>query len=131
NERLVTEKAEQDKIVVTGTDVDNKVADLSKMLAGQTTLDAALAQQGLTMEEFRRQVYLQALVEKIAEPTVQISDQEVTDYIAQNKTYLTATEEGAIKQEATIALRRQKISEVFGKIFADLKAKAKIINLLQ
>lgn len=131
NERLVTEKAEQEKVVVTTADVDTKVAELTKMLAGQTTLEAALTQQGLTMEEFRRQIYLQSLVEKIAEPQVQINDQEINDYIAQNKTYLTATEEGAIRQEATTALKRQKISEVFGKIFEDLKAKAKVLNFLQ
>lgn len=131
NERLVMEKAENEKVSVTPSEIDAKVADLTKMLAGQTTLEAALSQQGLTMEEFRRQIYLQTLVEKISEPQIKIGDQEIDEYIAQNKTYLTATEEGAIRREATTALKRQKISEIFGKIFEDLKTKAKVLNFLQ
>jgi len=130
SERLVTEKAQGDKVVVSATEIDLKIADLTKMLAGRTSLEEALAQQGLTMEEFRRQVYLQALVEKLAEPQIKIEDKEVADYLEQNRSFMTATEEGALKEEAIAALKRQKTTEVFSKIFADLKANAKVINLL-
>ncbi len=130
SERLVTEKAQEDKVMVTANNIEAKIADLTKMLAGRTSLEAALEQQGMTMEEFRRQVYLQALVEKIAEPQVKIDDKEIADYIEQNQGFMTATEEGAIREEAVTALKRQKTSEIFAKIFADLKAKAKVINLL-
>jgi foldase protein PrsA len=130
SERLVTEKARMDKVVVSAADIDSKIADLTKLLAGRGTLEEAMAQQGITIEELRRQIYLQSLVEKIAEPLIKIEDKELSDYITQNKAYMMATEEAALKQEAMAVIKRQKASEVFQKIFADLKSSAKIINFL-
>ncbi len=130
NERLVREKAEKDHVIVANSEVDAKIADLTKMLAGQTTLEAALAQQGMTMDEFRNQIYLQTLVEKIAAPQVSVTDKEIQDYITQNKTTLTATDEAGMIKEAGDTLRRQKTSQIFNTIFTDLKSQAKILKFL-
>jgi hypothetical protein len=115
---------------VTDAELNQKVKEIEKSLNGQISLADALSQQGMSMDEFRRQVSLQIMVEKLTADSVKVSDDDITKYIDQNKSLLTATDEASMRAEAKQNLIREKQSTAFQKIFDDLKKAAKIKNYL-
>lgn len=130
NEMLLRQAAAKKGITVSQADIDSKIADVEKSLAGKISLRDALARQGLSMQEFRQQVELQLLFEKITADQVQVSDQEIADYITKNRNTLTATDDAGLKEEAKTTLQSQKKNEVFNKYFSDLRNSAKINKYL-
>lgn len=130
NESLLKAAASKKGIVVTDSELNAKVKEIEKSLNGQISLADALAQQSMTMDEFRRQVGLQIIVEKLTADSVKVTDEEVASYVDQNKSLLTATDEAGLKEEAKQNLMRERQSTAFQKIFEDLKKSAKIQNYL-
>lgn len=130
NESLLKAAASKKGIVVTDSELNQKVKEIEKSLNGQISLADALAQQSMSMDEFRRQVGLQIIVEKLTADSVKVTDEEVATYVEQNKSLLTATDEAGLKEEAKQNLMRERQSTAFQKIFDDLKKSAKIQNYL-
>lgn len=130
NESLLKSAATKKGITVTDAELNQKVKEIEKSLNGQISLADALSQQGMSMDEFRRQVSLQIMVEKLTADSVKVSDDDITKYIDQNKSLLTATDEASMRAEAKQNLIREKQSTAFQKIFDDLKKAAKIKNYL-
>ncbi len=130
NEDIVLQAAAKKHLTASDKEINDKIASVEKSLAGKTTLKDALAQEGLTMDEFRQQVKLQILVEKLTADQVRVTDKEIDDYIAQNKASLTATEAGAMREEAKNALESQKRNTAFRDLFDQLTKSAKISKFL-
>ncbi|MBI3888099.1 SurA N-terminal domain-containing protein [Candidatus Microgenomates bacterium] len=129
-EMLIRQAASQKKISVSKAEIDAKISEIEKSLNGQVTLKDALAQQGDTIESFRQRIELQLLLEKLTAGQVVVTDKDIADYIEKNKATLTATEEGAMVEEARKLVTAQKQNEVLRQYFADLKAKAKVTKFL-
>lgn len=129
-EVLIRQAASQNKITVSKAELDNKIAEIEKTLNGQITLKDALAQQGDTVESFRQRVELQLLLEKLTVGQVNVTDQEVSDYIEKNKSSLVASDEAAMKKEAKDTLVASRQNTVLRQYFSDLKTKAKVAKFL-
>ncbi len=129
-EKLLREEAAKKGIKVTSAEIEAKQADVMKRVGGQSNLEAALTQQGMTLADFRKQLEIQVLVEKLVADQVKVSDQEVANFIASNSASLTATDEAGQKAEARQILTQQKTSEAFSPWFAALKAKSSVIKFL-
>lgn len=129
-EVLIRQAASQNKITVNKAELDNKIAEIEKTLNGQITLKDALAQQGDTVESFRQRVELQLLLEKLTVGQVNVTDQEISDYIEKNKSSLIASDEAAMKQEAKDTLTASRQNTVLRQYFSDLKTKAKVAKFL-
>lgn len=130
NESLLKSAAAKKGITVSDAELNQKIKDIEKSLNGQISLADALSQQGMSMDEFRRQVSLQIMVEKLTADSVKISEDDVAKYLEQNQSMLTATDEAGMRAEARQNLTREKQSTAFQKIFDDLKKSAKIKNYL-
>jgi parvulin-like peptidyl-prolyl isomerase len=130
SEALIYQAAAKQGITVKNTEVDAKLAEKEKTLNGKMTLSDALAAQGTTVEEYRRWLGLEMLLEKLVANQVSVSDQEVNDYLEKNKGLLTATEEGAMKEEARQAVLSDKQNAAIRQYFTDLRGKAKISKFL-
>lgn len=130
NEQILKNEAAKQGIVVSDADVSVKISEIEKTLKGKITLKEALLQQGMTMDDFRRQVQIQVLIEKLTARKVTVSDKEIADYISQNKDSLTATDEAGMNVEAKNAILQTKKSQEFQKLFADLKKNAKVTKYL-
>lgn len=129
-EMLIRQAAKQNKVSVSKTDLDVKITEIEKSLNGQITLKDALAQQGDSLESFKKRVELQLLLEKLTAGQINISDQEVKDYIEKNKASLTATDEAEMTTEVKQILTQTKQSQVLRQYFTDLQSKAKISKFL-
>lgn len=130
SEVLIAQAAKSKGVTATTAEVSQKIADIEKSLNGKVTLKDALSQQGMTLEDLQNQIKLQILMEKMTEGQVVVSDQEISDYLENNKSLLVATEEGLMKEEAKKAVVDSKKSATLRQFFTDLKAKAKISKYL-
>lgn len=131
NERLIISAMRQKGIFVTTDDINNREKQIEERLQGKMTLDDALKAQGLTKDDFKRQLEIQISIEKFFEKDASISSKEMEDYIGQNKeAYKNATDPAALKLEVENTLKQQKIADLFEKWFADIRKNAKIQKYL-
>lgn len=138
--QLLIEEVARRHIEVPDADVDRSLAGLVGKIGGEAKLDEALAQQGLTRDQFRASIrmgrQLDALVARITSGVPEVSEQEALQYYEEHPDrYVTperaevrhilirpATDAEADKATARsrlLALRQQVLE---GEDFADLAA---------
>ncbi len=131
NERLIISAMRQKGIFVTTDDINTREKQIENRLQGKMTLDDALKAQGLSKDDFKRQLEIQISIEKFFDKDASISSTEVEEYIGQNKeAYKNATDPAALKIEVANTLKQQKIADLFEKWFADIRKNAKIQKYL-
>lgn len=131
SESLIEEEGKKQNIEVTATDVTQKEEEIVKNLGGGVKLEDLLKFQGITKADFDQQVKLQLLVQKILGRDIDITDKDVELYISTSSARLTATEPGALKDEARQAILDSKIGEKVQEWFTSLKDKAQIVRFVQ
>lgn len=129
-EVLIRQAARDNNIVVSQQEIDEKVAEIEKILGGRTTLEEALSQRGGTMKELRWQIELQLIQEKLIAGETIVSDQEVEDYLQKNRESLPATDESSLRMEARRRLYAQKQVAAMRQYFSNLRQQAKIVKFL-
>ncbi len=131
NERLIISAMRQKGIFVTTDNINTREKQIENRLQGKLTLDDALKAQGLSKDDFKRQLEIQISIEKFFDKDASISSTEVENYISQNKeVYKNATNPGALKIEVENTLKQQKIADLFEKWFAEIRKNAKIQKYL-
>lgn len=130
NEVLIRQAGQKKDATATAKEIDDKIAEIEKSLDGKITLTDALAQQGMTMAEFRGQVELQLILDKLSADSVVVTDQEVADYIASNSASLNSSDPASQSAEARSILTSQKKNAAYRQLFNDLKNQAKISKFL-
>lgn len=130
NDELINGEAEKKGIKVSQDEINAEISKIETSLGGKTNLDQALTAQGMTMNDLKVDVQRRLLINKMIAGSVNVSDQEITDFINKNRESMTATDDAGLKREALDALSSQKKSEVTQKWFTDLKAKAKVSKYL-
>jgi len=131
NEELIKQAARDQKIVISQEKIDEEMAEIEKSLPEGMNLDQALQMQGMSRENLEEQMRLQLAIEEILAPKIQITDEELKEYIEENKDYFSATQEAQIKQEAQESLRQQKLNQNFQTWLQELTEKAKINRWLK
>lgn len=131
NERLILSAIRQKGIFITAGEIDNRMKQIENRLQERVSLDDALKTQGLSKDDFRRQVEIQLSIEKLFGNESTISAKEVDDYYLKSKAaYKDATDTAAVKKDIENTLRQQKIADLFEKWFADIRKDAKIQKFL-
>lgn len=130
NRQIVSNEAAKKGITVSDAEVNTKTSEIEKTLPPGVKLSDALAQRGMTMLDFRSQVRLQLVIEKLTAGSTSVTDEEITAYIEKNKESMTATTDAGLKNEAKQILSSDKLNQTFQKLFADLKKNAKVQKFL-
>lgn len=131
NERLILAATRQKGIFVTSLEIEGRVKQIEERLKGQMDIEQALKAQGLTREDFRRQIEIQLSIDKTFDKEATISSTEIDDYIKKNsQLYKEATDQGAVKEEVKAFIRQQKVNDLFEKWFEDIRKNAKITKFL-
>lgn len=127
NERLILGAVRQKGIYVTPNEIDQKIEEITKKLEGKMTIDEALKYQGLTQEEFKRQIEIQLSVDRLFDKETTVSASEVEDYIKKNSQLgSNSTDPAALREEVRGLLQQQKTSEAFDAWFSEIRKSAKI-----
>ncbi|MGK2848734.1 MAG: hypothetical protein ACSLEX_01575 [Minisyncoccota bacterium] len=126
--KLINTATLKQGIVVSQTDVDTEIKKLETEISSQgATLEMALAQQGITQEQLEEQMFLQKKLEKILGDAVNVSDEELDQYLAKNSGLIPAdsdTEE--MRNQMREQLKRQKFNTEADKWLAHQKQNADI-----
>lgn len=128
---LINQEAKKRKVTVTQDEVDKELLKIESNVTSQgATLDALLAQQGMTKSDLVGEIKLQLLVTKMVEKNVTVSEKEIDEYLASQEAQLsldsTQPTPGLNRVQAQAAVRQQKLQSEIQSFVADLKAKAKI-----
>lgn len=117
-DRLINQEADKKGVKVTTSEIDKKVAAIEKQIGGADQLKSALASRNLSESEFRNQVKIQLLVEKLLANDIKVSDKEIDDYIAQNQNNPDANSSGVNLKDRN-AVRDQIQSDKLNSKFQD------------
>jgi len=131
NERLILGATRQKGIFVTSPEIDKKIEEIEKQLNGKVSLDDALKSQGMTKDDFRKQLEIQISINKMFDKDASISSKEIDDYLEKNSSLSKdATDPAALRSEVTDILKQQKVSDLFNEWFAKIRNDAKITKFL-
>jgi len=126
-EKLITMEASKKGIKISDDDVNAEIKKVEESLKTQgTTLDDALAQQGMSREDLRKRIVIQLSITKLVEDKTSVSDQEVEEYIKTNNTPLTKGKEADEKASIKEQIKNQKLSDEAAKLVDQLMTAAKI-----
>lgn len=131
NERLILAAIRQKGVFITANEIDARVKEVEKRLEGKLTLDDALKAQGMSKEDFKRQIEIQLSIDKLFDKEASVSSKEIDDYVTKNSSaYKNATDPAAVKEEVRNMLRQQKIADLFDSWFTEIRKSAKISKFL-
>lgn len=127
NEKLIQNEARAKNISVGDDEINDQIKAIENQVATQgTTLDEALAAEGMSMNDLKKQIMFQKSVEKLLADKVNVTDEEVTKYIEDNKIPIPQGQEAALAEQIKSELRNQKLNTEAQALMANLKSQAKI-----
>ena len=131
NERLILAASRQKGIFVTDSEIKDREKQVEQRVGGEEGLNQALKTQGLSRDDFRKQIEIQTSIEKLFGKEATVSGKEIEEYISKNKErYKNATNPASIKSEVENILRQQKTVDLFEKWFESIQKNAKIQKYL-
>lgn len=127
---LVKQEAKNRNISVSNEDIDAEFKKIEERFTTQgQNLDEVLKSQGYSKADLREQVELQLLVEKMVADKIEVTDDEITKYMTENKQFLpTGTPDDKVREDARENLRQEKINQEGQTLIQELKSKAKITS---
>ena len=127
SEKIIQNEASKKKIVISDSEIDAEIKSIEEGITAQDgTLDMALTQQGLTLDDLKERIKTQKMVEKLLEDKIKVTEAEVNTFITSNKIVLTKGKEAEIRQKVSDQLRDKKLNQEAQAWIANLKSNAKI-----
>jgi len=112
-ETLIRQEASKKGIVVSDKELEDGIKKIESSVSSQgQTLDALLAAQNRTRSYLLEQIRTQKLLEKMVGKDITITDQEITDYLEQNKEFFSESlSEEEKKKSAQQQLEQTRLGE--------------------
>jgi len=132
NKSLVIQEMKKRNITISQSDLDAEIKKISANIQAQgSTLDQALAAQGMKMSDLNDEIRIQLALTKMVASNITVTEQEVNDFVTKNKSVMPQGEtELQFKQQAAQQLRQQKLQVGIQQFLKTLQDKAKIINFV-
>jgi len=129
---LIFQEAKKLKIKVTNEEVEKELKTVEEIAEQQgLTLEELIEFQGITKKQLVEEIKLQKMIEKIVGKEVQVSDDEVNEYITENEEILPeslSSEE--LKETVSNQLKQQKLTEKVREWISRLQQEAKVVSWL-
>jgi len=125
--KLIQNEVNAKKIVVSDDEINGEIKRIEYQIMAQgSAIDAALAAQGMSMEDLEKQIVLQKQVEKLVADKINVTDEEVSQYIKDNTISIPEGQEAMIIIQIKDELRNQKINAEADVLITALKSQANI-----
>ncbi len=127
-EKLIDNETKRQGISVGEDDINAEIKIIEANVAAQgATLEDALTQQGMTMDDFRQSITLQEKLEKLLEEKISVTEEEINTYLEKNKDQLPPSEDqGKLREQVAEQLKGQKLNQEGAKYIEELRSNAKI-----
>ncbi len=130
NQELIEQEAKKNKIKVSDEEIEKNIKKIEESLQGKYSLDDLLASQGITREELKKSIRIQLIAEKLIGKEIQVSDEEIEDYLKNNQEFLQSSGEAEQREEAKENLFRRKVNEKFQGWLEKIRQEAKIFKFI-
>jgi foldase protein PrsA len=127
-ETLILQEAKKQNVQITPEEIEQEIATIEQRFTGQgQSFEEILTSQGMTRQTLASQIEVQMLVEKLSSKDVEVTDQEIDDYVTQNEMEIPEGSEGAqLRSQIGESLKQEK-SQGEVQVWLDaLKANANI-----
>lgn len=126
-QKLINDEALKKGVTVTSEEVEAELKNVEAQVKAQgMTLDQALSAQGMTLNILKKQITTQKKLEKILGDQIQVTDDQITQYIKDNKVTIPKGQEATYKEQIKSQIKQQSLSTAANELVASLKAQAKI-----
>lgn len=130
---LILQEAKKQKIIISDDELGEEIKKLEESFTKQgQNLNQLLEVQGVSQNELRKQIRLQKIVEKLAGKDIQVSEQEINDYLEKNKNLLPKDAKPEdLKLQAKEQLEQEKLNSQIQSLIQSLRQSAKINYFLR
>ncbi|PIU74951.1 MAG: hypothetical protein COS76_03380 [Candidatus Portnoybacteria bacterium CG06_land_8_20_14_3_00_39_12] len=130
--KLINDEAVKAHITIGEDAINATVQETKTQLEAQgQTLEDALAAQGMTQADLREQIVIRKQLEQLLADKIQVSDDEIQQYIKDNQVTIPAGKEAEYQKQIKDQLQQQKLSSEAGAFVESLKLKASIHYFVQ
>lgn len=93
SEKIVDSEIEKQNIQVSNEEIDENLAEMQEYYGGEEELNNAIASYGYTLDDIKDNIEINLQLEKILEPYIEISDEDINAYFEENKESLNEVEQ--------------------------------------
>jgi parvulin-like peptidyl-prolyl isomerase len=128
SEQLIQQKAQKEGVSISQERIDQEIKQIEAELGGRDSFQEILTSQNISLEELKDEIEKQLMLEDLLLEGIEISQEEIDQYLAENKDSLLAEDEEGKVDEATEAIKLEKMNEKFQDWYQTLREEAKIIS---
>lgn len=112
-------------IIVSDEELNSEIAKIEEQYGGKETFDSLLSQQGISRDDFTKQVKVNVLAEKFFENEIKPTDEEINKFINDENNQLTpeATDAAKFKTLAEEQIKQDKLTTKLREKFQEIKSK--------
>jgi len=127
---LIMQAAKENKITITKEELAEEMKAVEELADQQgLTLEKLLELQGISKSQLTEEIKLQKMIEKIVGQDVEVSDEEISQSLEENRQFLDATAtEAELKETVTNQLEQQKLTEKVREWIGKLQQEAKVVS---
>jgi hypothetical protein len=129
-DKLITQEANKRGINISQADLDKKTSEIEAQLGGEEQLKQALESRSISETEFKNQIRVQLIVEKLLADQIKVSDKEVDEYVSKNKDNAGLGVDINNKEAVRKQLENEKLNEKFQGWYEELQKAAKIYTFI-
>ncbi len=85
SDEIIRQETEKENISVTDEEIAAEIAVYEEEYGGAEQLEAALAENGMTIEDLKEEVQTYVKIEKLIGPNIEITDEQIKTYFEENK----------------------------------------------
>ncbi|WP_216776486.1 peptidylprolyl isomerase [Metabacillus halosaccharovorans] len=82
---LIDQEVEKEKITVSSKEIDAELQELIDSYGGEETFEQQLTSSGLTQDDIKEDIEVNLKIEKLLEPQIEITEEEMQTYFDENK----------------------------------------------
>ncbi|MFT9596386.1 peptidylprolyl isomerase [Mesobacillus sp.] len=121
--KVIEMEASKEKVKVTGNEIDEELTKLQESYGGEEAFASELEQKQVSMDRIRKDIEIYLLAEKMIQPSVDVTEEEMKTYFEENKDSFDQKEQVKashilVEDEATAKKVKEELEN--GKDFAEL-----------